>query len=150
MLAKADECRHRFAGLINATDDEVGLLFATSEGENVVTDALDFKPGDNVVIDDLVYPSTPVIYRKLQETKGVDLRIVKHRSGAVSVADFEKLVDNRTRLISVAWVSNLNGFRHDMKPSGRVRGAYRDLASDRHQPQMSRGKRPFPAAATSG
>src|SRR5262245_65760974 len=47
MLAKADECRHRFAGLINATDDEVGLLFATSEGENVVTDALDFKAGDN-------------------------------------------------------------------------------------------------------
>src|SRR5262245_65694081 len=33
MLAKADECRHRFAALINATDDEVGLLFATSEGE---------------------------------------------------------------------------------------------------------------------
>ena len=98
MLAKADECRHRFAGLINATDDEIGLLFATSEGENVVTDALDFKPGDNVVIDDLVYPSTPVIYRRLQETKGVDLRIVKHRGGAVSLADFEKLVDNRTQI----------------------------------------------------
>jgi len=127
MLAKADECRHRFAGLINATDDEVGLLFATSEGENVVTDALDFKAGDNVVIDDLVYPSTPVIYRKLQETRGVDLRIVKHRNGAVSVADFEKLVDNRTRLISVAWVSNLNGFRHDMKPLAdlaHAHGAY--------------------------
>jgi len=116
MLAKADEVRHRFAGLINASDDEIGLLFATSEGENVVTDALDFKAGDNVVIDDLVYPSTPVIYRRLQETKGVDLRVVKHRGGAVSLADYEKLVDNRTRLISVAWVSNLNGFRHDMRP----------------------------------
>jgi selenocysteine lyase/cysteine desulfurase len=127
MLAKADECRHRFAGLINATDDEIGLLFATTEGENVVTDALDFKPGDNVVIDDLVYPSTPVIYRKLQETKGVDLRIVKHRGGAVNVADFEELVDHRTRLISVAWVSNLNGFRHDMKPLAdlaHAHGAY--------------------------
>src|SRR5262245_44668867 len=127
MLAKADECRHRFAGLINAADDEIGLLFATSEGENVVTDALDFKAGDNVVIDDLVYPSTPVSYRKLQETKGVDLRIVKHRNGAVSVADFEKLVDNRTRLISVAWVSNLNGFSHDMKPLAdlaHAHGAY--------------------------
>jgi len=127
MLAKADEVRHRFAGLINAADDEIGLLFATSEGENVVTDALDFKPGDNVVIDDLVYPSTPVIYRRLQETKGVDLRIVKHRDGAVSVADYEKLVDNRTRLISVAWVSNINGFRHEMRPLAdlaHAHGAY--------------------------
>jgi len=127
MLAKADEVRHRFAGLINATDDEIGLLFSTSEGENVVTDALDFKPGDNVVIDDLVYPSTPVIHRRLQETKGVELRIVKHRAGAVQVADFERLVDKRTRLISVAWVSNLNGFRHEMRPLAdlaHANGAY--------------------------
>ena len=127
MLAKADEVRHRFAGLINATDDEIGLLFSTSEGENVVTDALDFKPGDNVVIDDLVYPSTPVIHRRLQETKGVELRIVKHRAGEVQVADFERLVDKRTRLISIAWVSNLNGFRHEMRPLAdlaHANGAY--------------------------
>jgi selenocysteine lyase/cysteine desulfurase len=127
MLAKADEVRHRFAGLINATDDEIGLLFSTSEGENVVTDALDFKPGDNVVIDDLVYPSTPVIHRRLQETKGVELRIVKHRAGVVQLSDFERVVDKRTRLISVAWVSNLNGFRHDMRPLAdlaHANGAY--------------------------
>ena len=115
MLNKTDEARRRFAGLINASEDEVGLLFSTTEGENVVVDALEFKRGDNVVIDDLVYPSTPVIHRRLQETQGVELRIVKHREGAVDVRDFEKLVDRRTRLISVAWVSNLNGFRHDMR-----------------------------------
>jgi selenocysteine lyase/cysteine desulfurase len=116
MLAKVDEARHEFAQLVGATDDEIGLLFSTTEGENVVVDALEFKPGDNVVIDDLVYPSTPVIHRRLQDTKGVDLRIVPHRNGAVEARDFERVVDNRTRLISVAWVSNLNGFRHDMRP----------------------------------
>jgi selenocysteine lyase/cysteine desulfurase len=44
--------RHAFASLINASDEEVGLLSSTSEGENVVTDALDLKRGENVVIDD--------------------------------------------------------------------------------------------------
>jgi selenocysteine lyase/cysteine desulfurase len=65
--------------------------------------------------------------RPKARTKGVDLRIVKHRGGAVNVADFEELVDHRTRLISVAWVSNLNGFRHDMKPLAdlaHAHGAY--------------------------
>jgi selenocysteine lyase/cysteine desulfurase len=127
MLAKADEARHRFARMINATDDEIGLLFSTTEGENVVVDALEFKSGDNVVIDDLVYPSTPVIHRRLQETKGVELRIVKHHDGAVNVHDFERLVDSRTRMISVAWVSNLNGYRHDMRPLAdlaHAHGAY--------------------------
>ena len=54
MLNKTDEARRRFAGLINASADEIGLLFSTTEGENVVVDALEFKAGDNVVIDDLV------------------------------------------------------------------------------------------------
>ena len=115
MLRKTDEVRHAFARLINASDDEVGLLFSTSEGENVVTDALDLKRGDNVVIDDLAYPSTSIIHKRLQETRGIEVRIVKQRDGGTHVEDFARLVDNKTRLISVAWVSNLNGFRHDMK-----------------------------------
>ena len=115
MLRRTDEVRHAFATLINASDDEVGLLFSTSEGENVVTDALDLKRGENVVIDDLAYPSTSIIYRRLEETRGVEVRIVRQRDGGTYVEDFARLVDHKTRLISVAWVSNLNGFRHDMK-----------------------------------
>jgi selenocysteine lyase/cysteine desulfurase len=127
MLNKTEEARRRFAGLINASPEEVALLFSTTEGENVVVNALELRPGDNVVIDDLVYPSTPVIHRRLQETKGVELRIVQHRDGAVDVRDFERVVDRRTRMISVAWVSNLNGFRHEMRPLAdlaHAHGAY--------------------------
>ncbi|MGB7680937.1 MAG: aminotransferase class V-fold PLP-dependent enzyme [Candidatus Acidiferrales bacterium] len=114
MLEKTDETRNRFARLINVSNDEIGFLFSTTEGENVVTNALDFQPGDNIVIDNLGFPSTPIIYRHLEETKRIELRIVSHRDGAVPVEDFARLVDRKTRLISVAWVSNLNGFRHDM------------------------------------
>jgi selenocysteine lyase/cysteine desulfurase len=115
MLRKTDEVRHAFASLINASDDEVGLLFSTSEGENVVTDALDLKRGENVVIDDLAYPSTSIIYKRLEDTRGIEVRIVRQRDGGTYVEDFARLVDDKTRLISVAWVSNLNGFRHDMR-----------------------------------
>jgi selenocysteine lyase/cysteine desulfurase len=115
MLAKADEARRLIAQLINASDDEIGLLFSTTEGENVVANALDLRRGDNVVLDDLAYPSTSIIHTHLQDTNGIEVRFVRQRDGATHVEDFARLVDDKTRLVSVTWVSNLNGFRHDMR-----------------------------------
>ena len=115
MEAKADEARKLFAEMVGAGADEIGFLYSTSEGENVVVNSLDFKPGDNVVFDDIAYPTTPVIYRRLEQTHGVEMRVVKNRNGAGAVEDFAKLADKRTRILSVAWVSNTSGHRHDMK-----------------------------------
>jgi selenocysteine lyase/cysteine desulfurase len=116
MLRKTDQVRTQFAQLIHAEADEIGFLFATSEGENVVANALDLKAGDNVVVDDLHYETEFVLYQHLRESKGIEFRVVKHRDGRVDGKDFEALVDRRTRLVSVAWVSHHNGFRHDMRP----------------------------------
>jgi len=116
MLAKTDEVRQQFARLVGADAAEIGFLFATSEGENIVSSALDLKAGDNVVVDELHYETTFVLYRHLEETRGIALRIVKHRDGRVTRDDFARAVDDRTRLVSVAWVSHQNGFRHEMRP----------------------------------
>jgi len=121
LLRKCGEVRAQFARLIGAASpDEIGLLFSTAEGENVVAAGLGLKAGDNVVIDQLHYDTEFVLYRTLEKLKGVELRIVKHRNGAVDASDFEPLVDARTRLVSVAWVSHQNGFRHDMRPIADV------------------------------
>ena len=116
MLRKTNEVREQFARLINAGTDEIGFLFSTSEGENVVANALDLKAGDNVVVDDLHYETEFVLYSHLRDTRGVELRVAKHRAGRVDAGDFEPLIDRRTRLVSVAWVSHHNGFRHEMRP----------------------------------
>jgi selenocysteine lyase/cysteine desulfurase len=116
LLAKCDEVRSQFARLVNAASaDEIGLLFSTGEGENVVAAGLDLTAGDNVVIDDLHYTTEFVLYRTLEKTRGIELRIVPNENGAVSASAFERVVDARTRLVSVAWVSHVNGFRHDMR-----------------------------------
>ena len=117
LLKKCDEVRVQFARLIGAASpDEIGLLFSTAEGENVVAAGLGLKAGDNVVIDELHYNTEFVLYRQLEKLNGVELRIAKHRNGLVDASDFEPLVDTRTRLVSVAWVSHQNGLRHDMRP----------------------------------
>ena len=117
LLRKEDEVRAQFASLIKANLEEIGILYATSEGENaIVKQGSDLRKGDNVVIDELHYETTFVLYRNLERLRGIELRIVPHRNGVVDVSDFERHVDGRTRLVSVALVSNLNGFRHDMRP----------------------------------
>ncbi len=115
MLEETNEVRRSFARLVGASEPEVGLLFATSEGENIVSRALDLGPGDNVVIDDLHYETTFVLYRHLAETRGIDLRIVQSPEGAAPAEEFAKAVDDRTRLVSVAWVSHQNGYHHDLE-----------------------------------
>lgn len=125
MLGQSEAARRAFARLINASEEEIALLYSTSEGENIVANALDFRRGDNVVLDDLAYPSTSIIHKRLEEAKGVEVRFVRQRAGETRVDDFARLVDDRTRLISVAWVSNLNGFRHDMRGLADLAHAHR-------------------------
>jgi cysteine desulfurase/selenocysteine lyase len=127
LLRKENEVRRQFASLIKAELDEIAILYATSEGENAVVAGLDLRKGDNVVIDELHYETTFVLYRTLERLREIELRIVPHRSGLVDVSDFERHVDRRTRLVSVALVSNLNGFRHDMRPIADLAHAHNAL-----------------------
>ena len=106
--------RSRFASLFGAEEDELAFLYSTSGAENIIVNAMDWRPGDNVVVDELHFVTTFVLYRELERREGVELRIVPSRDGVVTVDDFAARTDARTRLLSVAWVSNRNGFRYDL------------------------------------
>jgi selenocysteine lyase/cysteine desulfurase len=112
---RRERTRATFAEMFGARPDEIGILYSTSDAENIVTRSLDFKAGDNVVIDELHFITTFVLYRELEKERGLELRIVRHKEGRARLEDFEALTDRRTRLISVAWVSNRNGYRHDLR-----------------------------------
>ncbi len=114
MLGERAQVRAQYARLIGADPDEVGFLFATTEGENIVAPALGLKAGDNVVIDDLLYSSTYVLYEHLRESVGIEVRTARRLpDGSAPPSIFEPLIDEKTRLISISWVSHQNGYRHD-------------------------------------
>jgi selenocysteine lyase/cysteine desulfurase len=115
IFQRTSEVRAKFAALFGASEREVGFLYTTAEGENILTGALDLKAGDNVVVDDLHYTTAYVLYRHLEQTKGIELRVVPSVNGRADVEEFAPHVDARTKLVSVAWVSNVNGYRHDLK-----------------------------------
>ncbi len=124
MLEETDQVRSKFAELIGAKESEIGIVDATSAGENLVANSLDLGAGDNVVIDDLHYETTFVLYRHLEETRGVELRILASEDGAASPEEFAELVDDDTRLVSVSWVSHQNGYRHDLKALAELAHAH--------------------------
>ena len=109
------DLKTRFGRLIGATANEIAFTASTSDGENIVVMGLDLaKKKGNIVIDELHFTTSLYMYKEL-EKQGVELRIVKHRNWAIDPADMDKAIDRNTRLVSLALVSNVNGFMHDCK-----------------------------------
>jgi selenocysteine lyase/cysteine desulfurase len=127
--AKQDEVKALFGRLINARPTEIAFVQSTSDGESIVVSgmALTDAKGSNVVIDELHYGSAVYMYQRLEKEHGLELRIVKPRDGAIDIRDIEKAVDKKTKLVSMAFVSNINGYVHDVKAISDVahaNGAY--------------------------
>ncbi|MGH9387504.1 MAG: aminotransferase class V-fold PLP-dependent enzyme [Vicinamibacterales bacterium] len=125
--AKQDDLKKRYGQLINATATEIAYTANTSDGENIVVMGLDL-PGKrgNIVIDELHFTTSLYMYKEL-EKKGIELRVVKHRNWAIDVNDMDRAIDRNTRLVSLALVSNVNGYMHDAKAVSSLahaRGAY--------------------------
>jgi selenocysteine lyase/cysteine desulfurase len=112
---KQTDLKKRFGQLIGANPDEIAYTSSTSDGENIVVMGLELpKRGGNVVIDELHFTTSLYMYKEL-EKKGIELRIVKHRDWAIDVNDMDRAIDKNTRLVSLALVSNVNGYMHDCK-----------------------------------
>ncbi|MGH2458492.1 MAG: aminotransferase class V-fold PLP-dependent enzyme [Chloroflexota bacterium] len=108
-----EEYRRAKVGLssfVNRPEGDIALLGSASEGVNVVAQSVDWRPGDNVVVADLEYPS--LIYPWTRAAgRGVEIRVVPTRDWRIDLDDLRLAVDARTRVVSVSQVSYLTGQR---------------------------------------
>ncbi|HYB94731.1 MAG TPA: aminotransferase class V-fold PLP-dependent enzyme [Vicinamibacterales bacterium] len=123
-----EELKAKFGAMINAKATEIAYTGSTSDGENIVVMGLDLAKsrGANIVIDELHFTTSLYMYKEL-EKKGVELRIVKHNNWKIDPEDMSKAIDRNTKLVSIAMVSNVNGFMHDVKTVSAIahaRGAH--------------------------
>jgi selenocysteine lyase/cysteine desulfurase len=110
------DLKARFAPWIGAKPSEIAFVQSTSDGENVIISGLELaRRGGNVVLTDLHYHSSFYMYRMLERLHGLEVRVVPSRQGTVSLEDVRAAVDERTRLVSIALVSNQNGYLHDAR-----------------------------------
>jgi selenocysteine lyase/cysteine desulfurase len=109
------QVRPLFAKLINAKPSEIGLVMCTKAGEAAVVNGLRIQEsGGNLVTNDLHYAGSIHDYIGRQRA-GMDVRIVKHRDWRIDLRDMERVVDKKTKLISITLVSNVNGWVEDAK-----------------------------------
>ena len=96
------------AQLYGLTPDEIGLCSCSSEAYNLAALALQLRPGDEVIINDLDFPAGATPW--LQSHSPATVKIWQARDGALYVADLIPLLTPQTRLVTVSLVSFYNGF----------------------------------------
>ena len=114
------DCIREAAKLINAEEDEIGLLRSTSEGMGAFSSMLDLRSGDSVILNDLEFMSNIIPWRIMEGEKGIKLKIVHHHEGRLRISDIKKAVEPRTRVIVLSSVQEVTGFRSDIEEIGRL------------------------------
>ncbi|BBK33873.1 selenocysteine lyase/cysteine desulfurase [Stella humosa] len=123
-MDEIEAARADVARVFGAPADRLAFVKNTSEGINIVAQGLDWQPGDNLVISTEEHENNTFPWRPLAD-RGVEVRIAQAGAdGMVSVDDYRALVDGRTRVVAVAWVTYGLGQRADL-------AAFADLCRSR-------------------
>ena len=113
-IAVESRCRSLVAQVLNVEAEDVAFMASTARGLDAVIRAIDWRPGDNVVITDAEFPTT-VYAAELLGKQGVETRVVRSREGALRLDEFVDKIDGRSRLVLVHAVSFKHGFKIDLK-----------------------------------
>jgi selenocysteine lyase/cysteine desulfurase len=111
-LSRTTVLREKIAKFIKVLPEEIAFTMCTGSGLNIVINGLTWKKGDNVVFPEWEHN---VLYTNTTVRNGVESRVVHARDKRFELADIEKEIDDRTRLIQVSHVSFVNGDTMDLK-----------------------------------
>ena len=106
--------RSKVREFINASDDaEIIFTRGTTEGINLVAQTLGLNrvnEGDEVIISNMEHHSNVVPWQMLCETRGANLKVIPiNDDGELLMDEYEKLINPRTKLVSVVHLSNALG-----------------------------------------
>lgn len=115
----SEKGRRLAAKFVGSTADRIAYIQNTSHGLSLVALGIDWTPGDNLVVPELEFPSNYLIWESLA-LRGVEIRKMKARTGALAPDDLRTLVDRRTKLVAVSHVQFYSGFRVDLAAFAQI------------------------------
>jgi cysteine desulfurase/selenocysteine lyase len=118
-VRRRERARSLVARLINAEPEEIGLTTNTSQGMNLIVDALEGR-GD-IVSCELEFPVSTLPWMH----RGISINLVKARDGELQVEEIEGAMTDRTGVICLSHVQFSNGFRAPLAEIGAAKGRHR-------------------------
>ncbi len=118
MYEKAHEKSESF---INASRGEVVFTRSTTESINLLANSLELKRGDEVLLTEMEHHSNIVPWQNLSKIKGIRIKYAKiTANGSLDMGDFNSLLSNRTKIVSVMHVSNVLGSINPVKEIAKL------------------------------
>ena len=110
---KHEDARKRVAEWLNANSEEVIFTKGTTDGINILARSFGeamVNEGDEIIVSQLEHHSNIVPWQMLCERKKATLKVIPLREDlSIDIEAFEEMLNERTRLVSVAQVSNVLG-----------------------------------------
>jgi len=128
-----EKARKTVATHLNAASpDEVIFTSGTTDGINLVSNILaisgKISAGDEILISTLEHHSNIVPWQMLCERTGAVLKVIPcHEDGSLDLPAFHSLLNERTKVLSVGWISNAFGTVNpvaEMTAAAKKAGAY--------------------------
>ncbi|WP_069807261.1 aminotransferase class V-fold PLP-dependent enzyme [Vulcanisaeta thermophila] len=110
------EAKREFGRLINAPPSNIAAVPSATHGLNALLSTLRFRPGSNVVISELNFPTGVFSFHALRRRGAIrEVRIARAVGGYVPLETYEKLIDDNTAVVFVDYVSWVTGYRERIK-----------------------------------
>ena len=124
--SKLPDPRIPASALINCETKDIALVHRASQGVNIVAGLVNPKKGENIVLTDLSYPSS--VYPWMG--KQAEIKCIKNHDGVIEVADFEKTIDDNTKIVCLNRVEWTSGQLHDVKAISEIAHEHGALVLD--------------------
>lgn len=116
---KYENARTTVAKHINASEREINFVRGTTEAVNLVATSYGrkfIKAGDEIIVSEMEHHSNIVPWQMLCEEKGATLRVIPiNDAGEIIFEEYLKLLSEKTKIVSIAYISNALGSIHPVK-----------------------------------
>lgn len=118
---KVEEARKSVAKLLNATPQEIYFTGSGTESNNIAIFGIlsDLREKNNIITTKIEHPSVYNVFKELEKKCQVKYLDTDNK-GKINLAQLEEMIDENTKLVSLAHVNNEIGVIQDLDNIARV------------------------------